>query len=53
MVPFRMPEEAGAGAGRILRDDDAHRRPARALAETDFNSDKVLGRVREEVGVTV
>jgi hypothetical protein len=51
LVAFRTPEEAGAGAEAIRRDYPAHCRAARALAETYFDSDKVLGRLLEEVGV--
>jgi hypothetical protein len=53
LVAFRTLEQAVQGAERILRDYDRHCRAARALAEAYFDSDKVLGRVLEEVGVTV
>jgi hypothetical protein len=52
LVAFRTPEEAAAGAERIIRDYDNHCRAARALAEEYFNSDKVLGRLLEEAGVS-
>jgi hypothetical protein len=51
LVAFSTPEEAIAGAGRIARDYEEHCRAARALAEEYFDSDKVLGRFIEEVGV--
>lgn len=51
LVPFRTLEEAVAGAERIARDYDDHCRAARALAEAFFDSDKVLGRLAEEVGI--
>jgi hypothetical protein len=53
LVAFRTLEQAVEGAERILRDYDRHCRAARALAETWFDSDKVLGRVLEDVGVAV
>jgi hypothetical protein len=53
LVAFRTLEQAVGGAERILRDYDSHCRAARALAETYFDSDKVLGKVLEEVGVAV
>jgi hypothetical protein len=52
VVAFRTPEEAAAGAKRILCDYDRHCQAARSLAETYFDSDKVLGQLIEEVGVT-
>jgi len=51
LVPFRTLEDAVAGAERIARDYESHRRAARALAEEFFDSDKVLGRLAEEVGI--
>jgi hypothetical protein len=51
LIAFRTPEEAAAGAARIARDYAAHCRAARALAETYFDSDKVLGRFLDEVGL--
>jgi hypothetical protein len=52
LIAFRTPEQAAAGAEGILSDYDRHCRAARALAETCFDSGKVLGRLVEEVGVT-
>jgi hypothetical protein len=51
LIPFRTLDEAVAGAERIAADYDRHCRAARALAEEFFDSDKVLGRLLEEVGV--
>lgn len=51
LVAFRTREDAVAGAERIARDYEGHCRAARALAEAYFDSDKVLGRLVDEVGV--
>jgi hypothetical protein len=51
LVAFRTLEQAVAGAERISRDYEGHCRAARALAEEHFDSEKVLGRFIEEVGV--
>jgi hypothetical protein len=51
LVAFRTLDEAIAGAERIGRDYDDQCRAARALAEDHFDSDKVLGRLLEEVGI--
>jgi hypothetical protein len=51
LLTFRTTEEAAAGAADILRDYGRHCRAARALAEVAFDSDKVLRRLTEEVGV--
>jgi hypothetical protein len=51
LVAFRTLEEAIAGAERIARDHDRHCQAARSLAEAYFDSDKVLGRLIEEVGI--
>jgi hypothetical protein len=50
LVAFRTLDEASAGAERIQRDYDSHCRAARTLAEKYFDSDKVLGRLLDEVG---
>jgi hypothetical protein len=52
LVTFRTLEEAIAGAARIGRDYPGQCQAARALAETYFDSDKVLGRLLDEVGVS-
>jgi hypothetical protein len=51
LLAFGTLEEAVEGAARIGRDYDGHSRAARALAEEYFDSDKVLGRFIDEVGV--
>jgi hypothetical protein len=51
LLSFRTLDEAVAGAERIVRDYDAHARAARAIAERYFDSDIVLGRLLDEVGV--
>ena len=52
LVAFRTLDDAVAGAERIARAYDHHCRAARALAEEFFDSDRVLGRLIEEVGVS-
>jgi hypothetical protein len=51
LVPFRTLEQAIDGASRIVGDYAKHCRAARTLAEAYFDSDKVLGRLLEEVGL--
>lgn len=51
LFAFRTLEDARAGVSSILRDYESHARRARQLAEEYFDSDKVLGRLIEEVGV--
>lgn len=51
LVPFRTLEQAIAGAERIAHEYEGHSHAARDLAEAYFESDKVLGRFIEEVGV--
>lgn len=51
LVPFRTLDEAIAGADQIARDYMRHSRAARALAEDYFDSDTVLARFVDEVGV--
>jgi len=52
LVAFRTLDEAVEGARRIMQDYETHCRAARALAEEFFDSDKVLGRLLEDVGVS-
>ncbi len=52
LLAFRTLDEAVAGAEAIARDYARHSRAARAIAEAHFDSDKVLGRLLEEVGVS-
>jgi hypothetical protein len=49
LVSFRTLGEAAAGAESILADYDRHAAAARMLANEHFDSDKVLGRLLEEV----
>jgi hypothetical protein len=51
LVIFRTVEEAIAGAERIAADPEGHSAAARSLAETHFDSDVVLGRFLEQLGV--
>jgi hypothetical protein len=52
VVAFRTLDEAVAGAREIERDYERHAKGARALAEEYFDSDRVLGRMLEEAGVS-
>ncbi len=52
LVAFSTLEEARAGAEAIVGDHERHCRAARALAEEWFASDRVLGRLCEEVEVS-
>ncbi len=52
IVPFRTLDEAVAGAEHIVRNYASHCRAARGLAETYFDSDKVLSQLVDEVGIT-
>jgi hypothetical protein len=51
LLAFSDPEEALAGVEAIAGDHRRHSRAARALAEEHFNSDRVLGRLLEKLGV--
>lgn len=51
LVTFSTLQEAVAGAQEIRRNYTAHSDAARAIAEEYFDSDKVLGRLVEEVGI--
>lgn len=51
LLAFRTMEEAVAGAEEIVRDHEHHARAAREIAEAYFDSEKILGRFIEEVGV--
>ena len=51
LVAFRTMDEAVAGALAIARDYERHCRAARRLAETYFDSDIILGRLLEDVGL--
>ena len=51
LLSFRTVDEAKAGALEIARSYEHHCRAARALAEEYFDSDKVLGRFIDEIGI--
>lgn len=51
LLAFRTLDEAVAGVGAIVSDYARHSHAARAIAEEYFDSDKVLGRMLEEVGL--
>jgi hypothetical protein len=51
LVAFRTMDEAVAGAERIAHSYKEHSRAARAIAEDYFDSNRVLGRLAEEIGL--
>jgi hypothetical protein len=51
LIAFRTIADAMEGVGRIADDYTAHSQAARAIAETCFDSDAVLGRLLEDTGV--
>ncbi len=51
LVPFETPAQAAFGAKRIVRDYERHCRAARDIAEAYFDSDKVLGRFVDQIGL--
>jgi len=51
LLSFRTLEEAEAGATEIARNYEHHCRAARALAEEYLDSDRVLARLLDDVGV--
>jgi hypothetical protein len=51
LVTFSTLDEAADGADRIMADYPAHSRAARQLAEEYFDSDKVLARLLQKMGV--
>ncbi|HMB93644.1 MAG TPA: hypothetical protein VKP65_22525 [Rhodothermales bacterium] len=51
LVGFLTVEEAAAGVQSIMQDYAMHSQAARALAETYFDSDQVLGQLLNEVGL--
>jgi hypothetical protein len=53
LLAFRSVEEAVAGAEQVARSYESHCRAARDIAEQFFDSDKVLARFLEDVGVGV
>jgi hypothetical protein len=53
LLRFATPAEAVEGARRIASDPAAHAAAARAIAEAHLDSDLVLGRVLDAIGVAV
>jgi len=51
LLSFSSPEEAAAQARRIAADPEPHAGAARAIAEEHLDSDRILGRLLEAVGV--
>jgi hypothetical protein len=51
LLSFRTLQDAEAGAKEIARNYEHHCRAARALAEEYFDSDRVLGRLLDDIGV--
>lgn len=51
LLSFSSPEEAASQARRIAADPGRHAGAARAIAEEHLDSDRVLGRLLEAVGV--
>jgi hypothetical protein len=51
LLAFRSTKEARRAVDDVAADYERHARAARALAEQEFDSDKVLGRFLEAVGV--
>lgn len=52
LLAFDSMSSAVAGAGEISRNYAAHCQAARQMAETFFDSDKVLGNLAERIGIT-
>ena len=52
LVAFRTLQDAVDGAKRIAGHYDEHCRAAREIAETYFDSDRVLGRLVDQIGLT-
>ena len=51
LVTYTNPDEAAAGVEAICEDYDAHAEAARAIAETHFDANKVLGRLVQVAGL--
>ena len=51
LLTFSTPREAGEEARRLCESPAAHAAAARDLAERHFDSDRVLGRLLERIGV--
>ena len=53
LLPFRTPDEAVAAVGRVRTDYGRHARAARAIAEANFDSDRVIARLLDQIGLGV
>jgi hypothetical protein len=51
LITFTSPDEAVSAAEELRRNYSRHARAARALAEEHFDSDRVLGRLLDRLGV--
>jgi hypothetical protein len=51
LLTFSTPREAAEGARRILADPAAHAQAARRFAERHLDSDRVLGRLLQALGI--
>ncbi|HYG33633.1 MAG TPA: hypothetical protein VEC99_02535, partial [Clostridia bacterium] len=51
LVAFRTMEEAVEGASRIASDYSEHSQAARSIAESFFDSDKVISELLAEIGM--
>jgi hypothetical protein len=51
LLVYSTLEEAAAGVEEIERNYEKHSRAARAIAEEYFDSDKVLSRLLEKLGI--
>jgi hypothetical protein len=51
LISFRTMEEAVGAVHAIERDPQGHRQASRALARTYFDSDRVLSRLLDDVGL--
>jgi len=51
LLPFSTPEAAAEGVRQLRADYPRHARAAREIAEAFFDSDKVLGRLLDQLGV--
>jgi hypothetical protein len=51
LLAFRTVEEAARGVDAIQRDPRRHQQAARALAAEFFDSNTVIGRLLDEVGI--
>ena len=52
LLPFTNVQEAADAVAAILRDYDVHARAARRIAETHFDSDRVLPALLNKLGLT-